>query len=79
MSKKLFTFICGDDDYLVSEKGMQWFTEQTQGLSDDFSKEVVDGRAGNFAEVEQVLSLFRSAVQTLSMCGERKVVWLKNV
>ena len=79
MSKKLFTFICGDDDYLVSEKGMQWFTEQTQGLSDDFSKEVVDGRAGNFAEVEQVLSLFRSAVQTLSMFGERKVVWLKNV
>ena len=79
MTKKPFTFICGDDDYLVSEKGKQWFAEQTQGLADDLSKEVVDGRAGNFAEVEQALGLFRSAVQTLSMFGERKVVWLKNV
>ena len=79
MSKKPFTFICGDDDYLVSEKGKQWFAEQTQDLADDLSKEVVDGRAGNFAEVEQALGLFRSAVQTLSMFGERKVVWLKNV
>ena len=75
---KLFTFICGDDDYLVSEKG-EWFAEQTQDLVDDLSKEIVDGRAGNLAEVKQVLGLFRSAVQTLSMFGERKVVWLKNV
>ena len=79
MSKKPFTFICGDDDYLVSEMGKQWFTEQTHDLADDLSKEVVDGRAGNLSEVEQALGFFRSAVQTLSMFGERKVVWLKNV
>lgn len=79
MSEKPFTFICGDDDYLVSEKGKEWFAAQTKDLMDDLSKEVVDGRAGNMAEVEEALNRFRSAVQTLSMFGERKVVWLKDV
>lgn len=79
MSGKPFTFICGDDDYLVSEKGKAWFAEQTKDLMDDLSKEVVDGRAGNIAEVEEVLGRFISAVQTLSLFGERKVVWLKDV
>ena len=79
MPEKPFTFICGDDDFLVSEKGKEWFVAQTKDLSDDLSKEVVDGRAGNIAEVEEALSRFLSAVQTLSMFGERKVVWLKDV
>lgn len=79
MPEKPFTFICGDDDYLVSEKGKEWFAGQTKDLADDLSKEVVDARAGNIAEVEEALNRFRSAVQTLSMFGERKVVWLKDV
>ncbi|ADE55326.1 DNA polymerase III subunit delta [Coraliomargarita akajimensis] len=79
MSDKPFTFICGDDDYLVSERGKEWFRAQTKDLMDDLSKEVIDGRAGNYAEVEEALGRFRSAVQTLSMFGERKVVWLKDV
>lgn len=79
MSDKPFTFICGDDDYLVAEKGKEWFAEETKDLADDLSKEVVDGRSGNIAEVEAALNRFRTAVQTLSMFGERKVVWLKDV
>ena len=79
MSDKPFTFICGDDDYLVSEKGRAWFAEQTKDLMDDLSKEVVDGRAGNIAEVEEIMARFTSAVQTLSLFGERKVVWMKDV
>ncbi len=79
MFDKPFTFICGDDDYLVSEKGREWFAARTQGLADDLSKEIVDGRAGNYAEVEAALGHFRSAVQTVSMFEERKVVWFKDV
>ena len=79
MSAKPFTFICGDDDYLVSEKGRAWFAEQTKDLMDDLSKEVVDGRAANVAEVEDAINRFTSAAQTLSLFGERKVVWLKDV
>lgn len=79
MPEKRFTFICGDDDYLVSERGKAWFAAQTKDLMDDLSKEVVDGRAGNMAEVEDAINRFTSAVQTLSLFGERKVVWLKDV
>jgi len=79
MPAKPFTFICGDDDYLVSERGKAWFAEQTKEIADDLSKEVVDGRSGNIAEVEEALNRFSSAVQTVSMFGDRKVVWLKDV
>ncbi|MGB0460543.1 MAG: DNA polymerase III subunit delta [Opitutales bacterium] len=79
MPNKPLTFICGDDDYLVSEEGRAWFTAQTEGLADDLSKEVVDGRAANVSEVEDALQRFTSAVQTLSLFGDRKVVWLKDV
>lgn len=79
MSSKPFTFICGDDDYLVSERGKVWFAEQTKAIADDLSKEVVDGRSGNIAEVEEAINRFSSAVQTVSLFGDRKVVWLKDV
>jgi DNA polymerase-3 subunit delta len=79
MSTQPFTFICGEDDYLVSEKGREWFAEQTKGIVDDLSKETIDGRASNVAEVEVALNRFTSAVQTLDMFGGRKVIWLKDV
>lgn len=79
MASKAFSFICGDDDYLLNEKGKGWYAEQTRDLADDLSKEIVDGRAGNYAEVEDAINRFTSAVQTLSLFGERKVVWLKDV
>jgi DNA polymerase-3 subunit delta len=79
MAKRPFTFICGDDDYLVTEKARVWFEAATRELEDSLSKEVVDGRAANVAEVEDAISRFTSAVQTLSLFGERKVVWLKDV
>ena len=79
MPAKAFTFICGDDDYLVSERGKQWFAEQTKEIADDMAKEVIDGRAGNVAEVSDVINRFTSAVQTLSLFGDRKVVWLRDV
>ncbi len=79
MSAKAFTFICGDDDYLVSERGKQWFADQTKAVADDMAKEVIDGRAGNVAEVSDVINRFVGAVQTLSLFGDQKVVWLKDV
>lgn len=79
MPTKPFKFICGDDDYLVSERGKEWFAEQTKDIADDLSKEMVDGRAGNIAEVEDAINRFSSAVQTLSLFGDRKVVWLHDV
>lgn len=79
MPTQPFTFICGEDDYLVSEKGREWFAQQTKDIEDDLSKETIDGRAANVGEVEEALNRFTSAVQTLDMFGGRKVIWLKDV
>ena len=79
MSAKAFTFICGDDDYLVSERGKEWFAKQTLNIADDMAKEVIDGRAGVVAEVGDVINRFIGAVQTLSLFGDLKVVWLRDV
>lgn len=76
-----FAFISGDDDFLVQQRGKQifdtWAAEIEDG--DEFSREVIDGQAGNAEEVARVLDSFRSAVQTLSLFGTRKVVWLRGI
>jgi len=79
VSAKPFTFICGDDDFLVSREGQQVFAEKTKDIADDFAKETIDGAAQNMGEVEAALNQFRDATQTLSMFGDKKVVWLKDV
>ncbi len=76
---KGFTFICGEDDFLVSNEGKRVFAELTEGVEDDLSKEVIDGRAGKADEVVQVISSFLAGAQTLSLFGEKKTVWLKDV
>ena len=41
-----FTFICGEDEFLVAEKGQAWFTSASKDIDEDLSKEVIDGRVG---------------------------------
>lgn len=75
---KPFTFICGDDDFLVTREGQAVFAEKAKDITDDFSKETIDGAAQNVGEVVAALNQFRAATQTLSMFGDKKVVWLKD-
>lgn len=74
-----FAFICGDDEFLVSDRGTAWFNKETEGIADELSKEVIDGRGNNLDEVSQIIDRFIEAVQTQSMFGEKKVVWLRAV
>ena len=74
-----FAFICGDDEFLVSDKGKTWFEKETKDISDELSKEVIDARGNNLDEVTQIVDRFIEAIQTQSMFGEKKVVWLKAV
>lgn len=78
MSKE-FTFICGADDFLVSRMAKALFEEKTRDLTDDFSREIVNGTSSKVADVEIAVGRFRQAVQTLPLFGEKKVVWLKEV
>ena len=76
---KNFTFICGEDDFLVSIEGKKAFETMNAELMDDLSREVIDGNAGKADEVVQVVARFIAAAQTLSLFGEKKTVWLRGV
>jgi len=76
---KPFTFICGADDFLVSRLGKDRFATLTAEVPDEFAQEVINGFAANVGEVESAVNRFREAVQTISMFGGRRLVWLKDV
>ncbi|MEO6876575.1 MAG: DNA polymerase III subunit delta [Opitutaceae bacterium] len=76
---KNFIFICGADDFLVGRLGQQRFAALAAGVTDEFSREVLNGFAGNVGEVETAINRFRESVQTVSMFGGQRVLWLKDV
>lgn len=76
---KNFIFVCGSDDFLVGRVGKERFAALAAEVPDEFSREVVNGFAANVAEVENAVNRFRDSVQTVSMFGGRRVVWLKDV
>ncbi len=76
---KPFTFICGADDFLVGRLGKDRWAALSAEVPDEFSREVISGFAGNVGEVEQAINRFRESVQTVSMFGGRRAVWLKDV
>jgi DNA polymerase-3 subunit delta len=79
-SAKAFTFVCGPDDFLVGRIGKERFDAMVaEAQADEFSREVINGFAGNVDEVETAVNRFRDAVQTVPMFGGRRVVWLKDV
>jgi DNA polymerase-3 subunit delta len=73
-----FSFVCGQDDFLVGRLGQERFAAIAAGVADEFAREVIDGFAANVGEVEAAVNRFREAVQTLGMFG-RRAVWLKDV
>jgi DNA polymerase-3 subunit delta len=76
---RAFTFIGGQDDFLVGRMGRERYAELTRDTPDEFSREIVNGYAANVAEVEAAVNRFREAVLTLPMFGSTRVVWLKDV
>ena len=78
-SASAYTFVCGADEYLVDARASAEFARLSEGVTDDFSKEIINGNALNLDEVNDVISRFLSAVQTVALFGERKAVWLKGV
>jgi DNA polymerase-3 subunit delta len=78
-SDRKFTFVCGQDDYLVNRLGQERFNELCKDIEDEFSRDTVSGFAGNGGEVEAAINRFRESVQTVPMFGGKRAVWLKDV
>lgn len=71
--------ICGDDDFIVSREAERVFATLSEGITDDYAKERIDATAANMDGVRSALDEFKASVRTLSMFGDKKVVWLKQV
>lgn len=78
-ASKPFIFVCGADDFLVTRLGKQRFEELGRDVTDEFSREVLTGFAVNVSEVEAAVNRFRESVQTVSMFGGKRVIWLKDI
>src|SRR5665213_192650 len=74
---RTFSFICGQDDFMVGRMGKKRFDELAGDTTDEFSREIVNGFARNVDEVEAAVNRFRESVQTIPMFGGRRVIWLK--
>jgi len=74
-----FTFVCGQDDYLVDRIGQERFAAAAAEAADDLSREVISGFAANGNEVAAAVNRFRESIQTLPLFGGRRAVWLKDV
>lgn len=79
MMAELFQFIAGTDDFLVDRAGNERWAPLAASVDDDLCRDIVDGQAGTIAEVESAVAAFISAIQTMPMFGDRKVVWLRNM
>ena len=79
MPAKPFVFIYGPDDFLVNRLGKERYDTLTADVTDEFSREVLNGFTNNVAEVEAAVNRLREAVQTISLFGGKRVVWLKDV
>jgi DNA polymerase-3 subunit delta len=78
-SAKPFTFICGPDDFLVNREGKVRYDAIATTITDEFSREILNGMANNVAEVANAVNRLRDSVQTISMFGDRRLIWLKDV
>jgi len=76
---KAFTIICGADDFLVVRRGAELWAQLSASVTDDFAKEVIDGNVNTVDEVGIAVGRFISAVQTLPMFGDKKVVWFRGL
>ena len=80
MAAPNFSFVCGEDDFWVGRRAREIYQNMSKGMEDpSFGCEIVVGSAGNVAEVEKAVNQFTSAIQSLPLFGDRKVVWFKDI
>ena len=79
MAAPAFTLICGPDDFLVAERARRRWAELSAGLDPQMGLEIIDGQAIKVEEAVDAVDRFIGATQTLSLFGDEKAVWLRNI
>ena len=63
---------------MVREKALELYNQLTGGVDDGFTHETIDGIADNSDSAYDICGSVIQALQTVSMFGGDKVVWLRN-
>lgn len=74
-----FLFVAGDDDFLVNRVARERFQTAAANALDPMSVEEIDGDAATVDEVATAMDQLTAAVRTLSLFGDRKIVWFKGL
>lgn len=74
-----FIIICGTDDFLVSRAGKARYEKLAAEIPDEFSREIISAYATRAEDLREAINRFRESVQTISMFGGRRLVWLKDL
>ena len=70
--------VVGTDDGQVREEALKLWNDLTKGVDDGFTHEVFEGSAANAMEAVDICARTTEALQTYSMFGGEKCVWLKG-
>jgi DNA polymerase-3 subunit delta len=73
-----FFALVGSDEGMVREKALALYQKLTNGVDDGFTHETIDGIADNSDSAYEICGSVIQALQTVSMFGGDKVVWLRN-
>ncbi|MBO7521256.1 MAG: DNA polymerase III subunit delta [Opitutales bacterium] len=77
--EKAVYFICADDEFIADNRARELFAELSKDASDDMSKEVIQGSAGNANDAQKICAAAVEAACTMPLFGGRKVVWLRGL
>ncbi len=77
--EKAVYFICADDEFIADNRAQELFVELAKEVSDDMSKEVIQGSASNVTDAQRICSQAIEAAGTMSLFGGKKVVWLRGL
>jgi DNA polymerase-3 subunit delta len=72
-----YALVGADDEYLADRQAETWFNTLQADMGAE--TEVIDARAQNVAEVESFINQFTQSAQNLSLFGDKKIVWLRQV
>jgi DNA polymerase-3 subunit delta len=71
------TIVVGDDDYLVDREARARFERDKKKAGEGVDAEIVDARLRAVADAEVIEQRIRSALTSLSLFGNAKVVWIR--
>jgi len=74
-----YIFIASDDEYVSDRAAQEIFKAQQATLGEAVETETIDGRAQNVAEVEQCCTQFMQAAQNMSLFGEQRIIWFRQI